>query len=838
MLGPEDHFDELSLPLQKGSFPEQSRLVSAWNNLSSADLKDPGVFEDVLFILEHTSPEKSEKLPLKSLEQLAQTPASPKPTAANPRAFKGTKRQPPKSAADEKVDLRPYLLNLQGTRQLIALDKKLQQRFSSKKDPFLVANFDCPETASYFSLPLPFRVLFLPFLRGKNWALVTDYLKLFYDLSIDSELGDLCLLILNRFGAEKTYPVLTQLLTLEAENRFDTLNTIFAVLKTKDFSIEDIPNTLIETAKLYSDCAEFSDVLLFTLTNLSRKSNLYLIEFALQLFREFGQTLPTSYKRNLLDTWHLFEYNDDSANIPAVQIKNFLSQMVGQDSGFNQWNEQVNWLKGLSIAEKCVKSDDFRKSFLQINWKRFTPSLAHHYCYSLIYHLELCKYQDILDNYFIEHGDSDCSHTLLFELSDIVSDYSDDLKKLDSFVNWFLPIAKIDGAIDASFGSLLYLVFSEVSNKNRQLLIEMSDSSLCDFIKECKRLNDTRLIEIGLKDLVETQDSFVVQSLNTNCRSFLNATKIFGCLNKTRRKELLISLKNDPIFQLESTRDSQSLKNTLKLLAKNSNLFSISRKLKESLLNGEPISDDVVSRVAIALNTELPRIKVKVFQNLVNNSLAPGRSFNDQPNSVKHAFKILNQNNNQDNVRAFKRFLFSYLDGDIDYLKKHPRTKEWLAKHKQLNLEPWINGLQKRYHSEKNKNAYKLKIELDPLEELKHGTYVGSCTGFGGQYSDSALATVLDVNKKVIYALNEKNEVVARQLLAISKDVKLICYQVYPDKTKVELKNFFKKFDQELASIMGIEIMPDDAEYQIECLISSFWFDDCPIHNEKKKLNG
>ena len=122
-----------------------------------------------------------------------------------------------------------------------------------------------------------------------------------------------------------------------------------------------------------------------------------------------------------------------------------------------------------------------------------------------------------------------------------------------------------------------------------------------------------------------------------------------------------------------------------------------------------------------------------------------------------------------------------------------------------------------------------INLETEPLEALKLGTYVGSCLGVGGLCTDSTAAVVLDVNKQVLYARNADGVVLARQLLAISKDEKLVAFEIYPTTASAHLKKLFYEYDQHFAKILGIDFFnyqAKDNEYEIEHILSENWWDD------------
>ncbi len=123
-----------------------------------------------------------------------------------------------------------------------------------------------------------------------------------------------------------------------------------------------------------------------------------------------------------------------------------------------------------------------------------------------------------------------------------------------------------------------------------------------------------------------------------------------------------------------------------------------------------------------------------------------------------------------------------------------------------------------------------LHLELDPLETLRMGTYVGSCTGLGGSFAYSSAAVVLDINKRVLDARTASGAVVGRRLVCITQDEQLACFDVYPAGVSRELKLLFRDFDIALAKRRGPEIHRGgenpNGTGTIETLPSKEWWDD------------
>jgi hypothetical protein len=177
------------------------------------------------------------------------------------------------------------------------------------------------------------------------------------------------------------------------------------------------------------------------------------------------------------------------------------------------------------------------------------------------------------------------------------------------------------------------------------------------------------------------------------------------------------------------------------------------------------------------------------------------------------------------NRRGLRRFLRAFLSGDREHLLRHPATQDWARRHPRIDLAVWIRGLERRIGSDDGQQAV-IRLEQDPLEVLRMGTYVGSCLGLGGGLTYSAAAALLDINKQVLYARNEQGAVIARQLLAISDKDELVPFAVYPASTGSPAQRAFDRYDTELALALGIARVDPTQAYEIENVLSQDWWDD------------
>ena len=115
------------------------------------------------------------------------------------------------------------------------------------------------------------------------------------------------------------------------------------------------------------------------------------------------------------------------------------------------------------------------------------------------------------------------------------------------------------------------------------------------------------------------------------------------------------------------------------------------------------------------------------------------------------------------------------------------------------------------------------------VEVLRLGSYVGSCLAAGGDNAHAAVAILLDVNKRVVFARNSEGRFVARQVVGISDDAKLVCYPVYPKTTNAAIEDAFERYVTAWASQLGLPLAKgagDQSSERVRQLTVSSWYDD------------
>lgn len=183
----------------------------------------------------------------------------------------------------------------------------------------------------------------------------------------------------------------------------------------------------------------------------------------------------------------------------------------------------------------------------------------------------------------------------------------------------------------------------------------------------------------------------------------------------------------------------------------------------------------------------------------------------------------------QDNRRGMKRFVQALKAGNCNYRENHPANRGWIAQHGNLDLSLWLYDENHYFRvSVEGQDDLYIELETNPQEELKMGTYVGSCLSSGAFNSHSAVSNTLDVNKRVAYLRNAQGNLLARQLLAVSKEERLVAFCVYvvgnPSTTDL-YKEAFRSFDHYVADLLGIPVNVGDS-YTVEQLVVPCWYDD------------
>ena len=119
-------------------------LAQSWESLGAVSRFDAEDLHHVLNILIHTLPDSPTVADVPPL-RIESTLPPPKATAAHPRAFHGTKTQPPKPRQRASIDLRPHICVPGDTnRLLVHLGRTWRHPGGPCRHPVFCCRIDCP----------------------------------------------------------------------------------------------------------------------------------------------------------------------------------------------------------------------------------------------------------------------------------------------------------------------------------------------------------------------------------------------------------------------------------------------------------------------------------------------------------------------------------------------------------------------------------------------------------------------------------------------------------------------------------------------------------------------
>lgn len=184
-----------------------------------------------------------------------------------------------------------------------------------------------------------------------------------------------------------------------------------------------------------------------------------------------------------------------------------------------------------------------------------------------------------------------------------------------------------------------------------------------------------------------------------------------------------------------------------------------------------------------------------------------------------------------DNRRSLSRLLRHQATTPSATIKRQsPKNQAWIerARARGLDTEAWLAPREREVLIRGER--FVMTVEADPLEVLRMGIPFNTCLSLdGGVNAASTIYNAIDANKQVIYVRNEKGNIVARKLLAISRDLRLIGYQLYVS-ARGDVMEGIVDAVFELCSEISREVgAPLAAAGEPERIHGGFWYDDGAI---------
>ncbi|HEC84035.1 MAG TPA: hypothetical protein ENI48_02180, partial [Thioploca sp.] len=776
--------------------PTTQQLCAAWQRLKAVDKWDASTLTEVLVVLtESVAIYDTSSL---SFPILRAEPAPPKPTAVHPRAFRGTKYKPPKLKRPAPVNLQIALCNMQN--QAIVLQALWQHREKAIKplcdlgyDSLLIESLlalsapptepnlflrypDVPNHAKSQLFPRTFREEILPLLREISWHRVEATLDLFWHFELHEQIE--LRTTVSRFLAQSPTPSaldwLQHIANQPSEHHITLL--IFAV----ELNVARSPCP-IGVGEVLNALHEFASLERYP-------------RWAYTLLAALRDGISAHYLR---DGVHLAGEFDPRYRFDSPKPCDDFSRDVVEEVLYRLLGDELSEAKAMTIWKAAAKLAGFCDVLAAVEWASLTSKQVSAYLQLLLnfsYYYEddeaanwqkkwrvFKKHQvpiekcllSVCESY-VEQWVNDFNRFIKPDidnavLADIMKDAAILAKRLAQ------PPYRSNSDRGLAFGEFIRLHDAVL----RQRVLETPDVSVKRLDEACRRENDAKLIAWGLKSILEKHATIAVDCLWHSPKKLAKTTKLLGSMSWELCRDIMREFAHHSIITTDF--DSLSLPEVYETLqAATRRCNPIPKTLRDYFEGTRTLSEAQLERHRKTILDRLLETKLQVLEEIAEQVLWRGFETASNLPDAKHALQLLRDlfSRQYSNKRAFRRFLKEYFVGNTDYLYRHPLTLKFAQRHSKINLDIWTRGIILESYDEKQ--YVSITLEQKPLEVLKLGTYVGSCLGIGGLCTDSAVAVVLDVNKQVLYARDENGVVLARQLVAISKDEQVVAFEVYP----------------------------------------------------------
>ena len=722
----------------------------------------------------------------------------PMPTAAHPRAYRGTKRKPPQERSPAPADLRSALC---GTGRCA-----------------LLSDTEAARVADEARLPESFRTSLYLLVRRQSSA-VSEALGLYWALGLDRDVVRLAAAaaLFSACPSPRAAQWCRLAAALPEEHRTVLLHLVLA-----SGAHTAAPPPLL--AERLEEVLSGSDPVYRTYWLLRG-----LLTAIAPDYLVVGYRLADAH-------WADYPFHEvtRSGHFPARAVDALQQHLVPAQGSHASY--------ALTLWRQCGEREGLGELIESVSWTQYPPEIAYHYrCLFSDYSWDELTLAQTTRKWPVVRGQQAAVEALLQEVPE---DYRRKclLHLEEYFWQWDAPgelAALLPGAFALTrrlcrppFGTasdpseVLTDFLAEPPAPLRARFLAAPDASFRRLEEACRRENDTRRIGRGTYTLSRTLPFFSVRCFEAYPALLLKVAKLLGCLSGPARLAVVAPFRTSPLFGEELAALPPADAARLVEAHRDPLAFHpVPLKLREHLAGTRTMAPDALARAVELMATQALRTALEMLEAVALRTLAEGYAVEPGREPVRHALQM--ERMAGDNRRALRRLLRAHWEGRPRYIQDHPRTRRWLVAHPRLNLALWLQGVQTEGDAG-GLGRVTLTTERDTLEVLKMGTFVGSCLGLGGAFTHSAAAVALDINKQVVYARDARGVVVARQLVALAEDDRLVCFSVYPLGVSPALEALFAAHDRRLSQALGLPLhdASGDEDYEIAHILSHSWWDD------------
>ena len=836
--------------------PQHQQLRRSWAALQNVTAPNVETLVHVcIVLLETVAGTEDGKELLPPLEWHRETVAPiRRPTAAHPRAYKGTKTQPPKLSLPDAVDLRPYLYDPQNLRLILMRlrpfwnDAAVQLRrvgYPPQHLKVLGMSEDAPRrteqnpveatidrivTAEVETgrLPDKFRRVLLLLLQGVERAQVNAYLGLYWKLALASDEAVL-----------SAYANLHHLQKSDVTLRWGEVLARLTAHWRVPFAC------LLAHTKAYKiDPRGLSSSVLQAFEDMGAQPypvyRLYCLLLGLARNVDGDYMLAGFELANEYSPKRCFYNVEQSGPYPSEVVAHCIVYMRPPFSATYEDTPLLMW-------EACGVFPSFGQMLAEAHWSVFASDTARAYVQLLTNGLWqewtpeqktdswkwLWQIKPQIDR-LLEQMPPEYQQKCLLMLREFAWEWGETPRTRNRLTTALAlmervcqpPFRKRTGT--ANIVAILGLHLDEAACRS---LLEAPDSSFLRLEEACARENSATLVHAGLETLAAIMPEWMARAFVRHAAKLCRVSRLLGCFSDALRAQFARGFACLPYAQsifTELNLEDAVAQSELMGAAFGKNL--VPSAIRKHVAQHSLISPERLAHYRQEMESRLLLAQLELLEQSAVQAICPGfegvvgEEKSDE--AVFHAMQM--RRHISDNRRAFRNFLRAYLNGEKDYLRLHPRSQAWFRRHPGVNEAVWLKGIVVPAAFVEGMGTVRIGMETEPLEALRMGTHVGSCLGLGGDFAYSAVANMLDINKQVLYARNEAGQVVARQLVAVSDAEQLVCFSVYPYGASAALQQCFRDYDTQWADALGMELFraQSDADYEIANVLSQHWWDD------------
>jgi hypothetical protein len=183
--------------------------------------------------------------------------------------------------------------------------------------------------------------------------------------------------------------------------------------------------------------------------------------------------------------------------------------------------------------------------------------------------------------------------------------------------------------------------------------------------------------------------------------------------------------------------------------------------------------------------------------------------------------------------RLLRQIFDAYQRHGQDAKQRQPFNRAWIEDQRNsgFRINHWILPAMEQVRV--GGQRFTISICHDPCELLLMGVLFDTCLAPGGCNEMSVLANAADVNKQVLYVRDERGQVVARKLLAVSRKSTLLGYYCYLSYDASEdcvvcksLSDFISQYCGRLAAKVGWQLANEGEPIGL----GHFWYDDGEVN--------